>query len=302
MRQGERPAPAGGTGRYESTTAKEASRRQDTPSVRQSDVDTLGAAALHLAAAGCYVFPCRPGGKLPATSHGFKDAARDPATIVGWWVRCPTANIGLATGATGLVVIDLDGAEGIDNWRYLREQHPGTPVTLTAATPSGGAHLYYRADPDRPVPCSTSRLARKVDTRGRGGYTVAPPSRRPDGVYAWMPGPAELTARPIVPGWIIEALTARPEPVPAQRDPLNLRPHGQARSILTGLVATVLDGREGTRNSRLYWASCRAGEHIADGRLARLQAVAALGRAGRDCGLDDRECQRTITSGLAGAR
>ncbi|MGI9092668.1 MAG: bifunctional DNA primase/polymerase [Mycobacteriales bacterium] len=277
----------------------------------QSDVDTLGAAALRLAAAGCYVFPCRPGGKLPATSHGFKDAARDPATIAGWWTALPAANIGLSAGATGLVVIDLDGGQGIDNWRQLREQHPGTPVTLTAATP-GGAHLYYCADPKRPVGCSASRLAPKVDTRGLGGYVVAPPSRRPDGLYGWMPGPTELTELPVVPAWIIDALTdlgtperggTRSTPLWAQqRDPLNLRPHGQARSILTGLVSTVLDSAAGTRNSRLYWAARRAGEHIADGRLVRLQAVAALERAGRDCGLDDRECQRTIASALAGAR
>jgi hypothetical protein len=49
----------------------------------------------------------RDAGKHPRTSHGFKDATCDEATIRTWWTRWPNANIGIRTG-DGLVVIDID--------------------------------------------------------------------------------------------------------------------------------------------------------------------------------------------------
>jgi len=63
--------------------------------------------ALQLAAKGKYVFPCRPRGKEPLTSHGFKDATTDPEQIRRWWSEHPDANLGLATGLLSrLVVLD----------------------------------------------------------------------------------------------------------------------------------------------------------------------------------------------------
>ncbi|ATL69870.1 bifunctional DNA primase/polymerase [Nocardia terpenica] len=59
----------------------------------------LGDAALVYASWGWPVFPLRPGGKVPATRHGFKDATTDTARIRAWWKAMPGANIGLATGA-----------------------------------------------------------------------------------------------------------------------------------------------------------------------------------------------------------
>ena len=54
--------------------------------------------ALQLGKLGWYVFPCVPGGKRPLTSHGFKDATRDPKTIRDWWQAHPLANIGVDCG------------------------------------------------------------------------------------------------------------------------------------------------------------------------------------------------------------
>src|SRR5580704_3682833 len=44
--------------------------------------------------------------------NGFKDASNDPATIEKWWRQEPNANIGVATGQSGLTVLDVDGPEG----------------------------------------------------------------------------------------------------------------------------------------------------------------------------------------------
>ena len=68
--------------------------------------DTLPEAALHYGKLGYKVFPCKPKGKSPMTSHGCKDATTDLSKIKEWWSKIPNANIGIAT--EGLVVIDVD--------------------------------------------------------------------------------------------------------------------------------------------------------------------------------------------------
>ena len=157
-------------------------------------------AALAYADAAWPVFPLRPGEKTPAGGHGFKDATVDPDQIRRWWEQIPDANIGIATGAAGLVVIDIDAksfdANGWTTWLQLVSDHaPGgvEPVTFEVATPTGGGHLYLAAPPGPPIRNSAGRLAPHVDVRAHGGYVVAAPSVTPVGRYETDP------VRPIVP-------------------------------------------------------------------------------------------------------
>ena len=60
---------------------------------------------------GWAVFPLKPRSKAPLTPHGFKDASNDAQTIRAWWARWPKANIGIACGASGLVVVDVDNKD-----------------------------------------------------------------------------------------------------------------------------------------------------------------------------------------------
>ncbi len=64
--------------------------------------------ALAYARHGWPVFPCVPGGKEPATRHGFRDASTDPGQIRHWWNRLPGANVAIATGSPGPDVLDVD--------------------------------------------------------------------------------------------------------------------------------------------------------------------------------------------------
>src|SRR6266536_3521243 len=66
------------------------------------------AAALRYAQANWPVFPCIPGEKVPATRHGFLDAATDPDKITWWWSRNPERNVAIATGTPGPDVLDVD--------------------------------------------------------------------------------------------------------------------------------------------------------------------------------------------------
>lgn len=128
--------------------------------------------ALRLAGAGIPVFPCAPGGKHPATPHGFVDRTRDIEQINRWWSTADY-NVAIVPEDMGCGVIDIDPKDGgYETWSELAKVHAGVPATYTVRTPSGGLHLYYKGS----LPASARRLGKGVDTRGRNSYVLAPSS------------------------------------------------------------------------------------------------------------------------------
>ena len=163
--------------------------------------------ALALARKGLAVFPLKARSKTPWTRHGCLDATTDLETIAGWWDGWPDSNIGIATGSkSGIWVLDIDGEPGADELLKLEHRFGALPATVTAVTGTGGHHLYFRL-PDfagAPVIKNTaSALAAGIDTRGEGGYVVAPPSIHPNGnPYGWG-APDEFAAAPV---WLLALL------------------------------------------------------------------------------------------------
>ncbi len=92
-------------------------------------------AALNLAENGYHVFPCRPRRKEPMTGRGFHDATRDERTILHAWDRAPDANVGVACGASGINVLDVDTKYGADP----REVIPDLGLEHYPATRTGEA-------------------------------------------------------------------------------------------------------------------------------------------------------------------
>ncbi len=78
-----------------------------------------GDTAARYAKAGWPVFPVKPGAKEPATKHGVHDAETDPGTVSRFWTRNPEANVGVATGAPGPTVLDVDIAHGKPGYESL---------------------------------------------------------------------------------------------------------------------------------------------------------------------------------------
>lgn len=136
-------------------------------------------AALLYASWGWPVFPLQPGGKAPATRHGFKDATTNADQIRRWWAEIPAANIGLPTGIA-FDVIDVD-PEGWGAWREMVATEAVPDLHGTVCTSRAGLHAYVE-------PSGGGNLAgvkKGIDYRGQGGYVVAPPSVR-TGVGRWM--------------------------------------------------------------------------------------------------------------------
>ena len=152
--------------------------------------------ALYLASLGFHVFPCIPGGKIPAIDAFPTRATTDPDQIKKWWV-CPVLdliqdyNVGISTsrfqnGDRGLLVIDVDnkgGKTGDSDLLNLEMEGKEFPPTLEQSTPTGGRHLIYVAD--EAVRQSAGRLAPGLDIRSRGGYILGAGSKTERGEYAF---------------------------------------------------------------------------------------------------------------------
>lgn len=245
--------------------------------------------AVWLAGRGYPVHPLAPGGKTPAANcrdcresehapeacpcraerrwcHGFHAATTDLRTVREWWETEPDFGIGVACGAAGLVVIDVDAhsaplpdrqrllpgiaiddrvdltglRSGFDTLALLaayrsRPNPCEDASTLRVRTPSGGMHIWYRAPKDGPrFRCSSGSssrvaLAWQVDVRAIGGYIVAPSTRTAAGVYEALPGARVPAALPL---WLAAELVRTGhdgQPVAPAPGRAKRAPRGRAR-------------------------------------------------------------------------
>lgn len=130
--------------------------------------------ALKLAAAGLRVFPIAENAKKPPIVDDFPaTATTDEQQIRRWWAWRPRANIGISTN--GMAVIDIDPKrDGLAALAVLEAENGLLPATMRVRTPSGGLHLYLRAD--SPVANKVDWPLRGIDVRGEGGYVLGPGS------------------------------------------------------------------------------------------------------------------------------
>lgn len=131
----------------------------------------------------CGKADCGSPGKHPLTKRGLLEATSDPTQVHAWFQRWPWANIGIRTGQAsgGLVVLDVDGPEGMAELRALVARFGLLPRSPTART-GRGIHVFFRCD--SPVKSSARG---KLHVRGEGGYIVASGSLHASGRrYEWI--------------------------------------------------------------------------------------------------------------------
>jgi hypothetical protein len=282
----------------------------------------LRAWALHFAARGWHVFPLTPGAKKPPVIDRWETrASTDPQQIHHWWRHTPYS-IGIATGPSGLVVVDLDTRKHAqplpDQWATLgigsgvgvlralaRQQHTTVTPTYAVTTPSGGWHLYYTTPAGVALRNTHDVIGFKIDTRAHGGYVVAPGCPVSPSGYELIDDrdPAKL------PGWLLQALTPRPSTAlsaPAQT--VAVSSSGYTSAAVRGEVQRVRTAPPGQHNAVLCRAAYALGQLIGAGLLDHGSARAELTAAASalisaDCDCTPAEVTRVITAGLtAGAR
>jgi hypothetical protein len=239
-----------------------------------------GEQAQAYAAHGWPVFPCQPGGKEPATGHGFLDATCDPDKVAWWWRRQPGANVAIATGAPGPDVLDVDqhgpAGSGFAALNRLKRAGLVEGASAIVSTPSGGLHLYFAGSAQR----SGKAARHHLDFKAQGGYILAPPSQVAGRPYRVVRHQAEAGTL----DWSAAAGLLEPQRRPASR------PTAARDGELSHLAAWACRLREGNRNDGLFWAACRAAEAGDETVLADLAAAA------KSAGLTGREITATIAS------
>lgn len=315
--------------------------REEAPRIPQRvrprlnrEVIRLRQVALDAAAAGLFVFPVKPGSKIPAF-HGEtrcrgrgpcagghqgweQRATRDPAQIRRWWSHSSSRwNVGIACGPSGLVVIDLDtrtqplpewggattGREVLDQ---LAAQHGEMlPHTYSTVTPTDGEHLYYWM-PEGLALRNTHgghghSLGPLIDTRAGGGFVVGAGSIRPEGAYLV----AEHGQIAELPAWLATLLTPPPATRPQGTTPKGLttkRANAYIAAIQADEIDKVEHAAEGRRQITLLGAARVFGQLVGGGELDADNAYAVLLDAASAhigvAGFTRAEAERTITRGM----
>lgn len=114
------------------------------------------------------------------------------------WVSMDSfAGFAIVTGKiSNLFVLDIDNGADTNGLQI--------PKTVAVETGSGGKHYYFRYPKDIKLG-NSGGFRKKMDTRGEGGYVIAPPATHPNGnTYKWIKGLDTEIAE--VPQWLIDEL------------------------------------------------------------------------------------------------
>jgi len=191
------------------------------------------------------LFPIQKGTKRPAL-HGWNEKATDnPETLAQWRQEFPEANIGVACGPSGLIVLDVD-PQGHEHFLHLDLEH-GIPNTYTVSTPRGGYHYYFYGTSRNRV-----HMLPGIDIRSSGGYVLFPGS--------WVDGKPYkvLNDAPIAPApkWLLD-MVGKPKEKDAQATEItsvdNLVDARRAADYLSS-VKPAIEGQGGDLHT--YTVAC----------------------------------------------
>jgi Bifunctional DNA primase/polymerase, N-terminal len=263
-------------------------------------------AALDYAGRG---WPCFPlvGKKPLKDSHGYKDATLEPDELRRMFVVRRVDGVGIAVGAAGLLVVDLDGPVAVEAWRELTDWLDPLAPTPVVRSPGGPDrwHLYFAGDDPRARSTSRGTVGPMIETKAAGHYVVAPPSTHPGGGryawarFAWPPSPA--------PEWLLELTKPKHVGPPPAGERRELEPGASATrygavaldGIVADMRAAVAGDKGGNgRNATLHRLARRCGRLVAAGQLAEDLAENELVAAAVAHGLDEREALATWRSGF----
>ena len=269
-------------------------------------------AALALVRIGLSVLPCRSD-KTPWLKNWPNRASTDQFDIQGWWGQFPSALPAINCGASGLLVVDCDrknGKDGVAEW--LRQCHRNNfdpNVCPIIETPSGGRHFYFRQLPNQPLGNTVNQLADGIDTRGVGGYVLAPGAVLPDGRgYRELSG--SLDNVPPLPDGLYRLLAdlkgrTKKEDTAKELSPslttaavVDDRERIYAVRVLEREAQAVASAVEGNRNHTLNNAAFKIGTLLGKGGTTASEAEAVLTDAALLAGLRHSEIGPTIRSGF----
>lgn len=211
---------------------------------------------------------CGSPGKHPIDA-GWKTSGERDLSVVKGWLQAGH-NIGILTGASGLLVVDLDprndGEEpGIE---LLQRRYGELPPTLTAHG-GEGAHYYYSVD--RELDLKDAMGVRPGVDLKAAGFVVCPPSGHASGAPRSWGGSGQVARAP---GWLQELCLARTKP----KVGVGRASHSVIGSLFA--AAGMVKG-ESEDGSRLFVECPWADEHSAESKSQTDSVVFAGGKGSR---------------------
>lgn len=238
------------------------------------------------------IFPAHlnhEGQKVPLIKGWNEEASNDPAQIQLWQqlFRERITFWGVPCGATnGIVVLDID-VKKTNGWESLKQLGINPPTTLIQSTPSGGAHLIFRARPGVHYPNSVNSKT-GLDTRGDRGW------------IAWY-GNTNGAEMVDAPEWFLTLNHRAPTQIAEVNHENVPQIHPEiANKIFTHSIDNIINAPQGESNNILNVEAFKIGQLIASSRITRDFAESELFRAAKIRGKPDYEARATIKSGLDG--
>lgn len=230
---------------------------------------------------GCKNPECKSPGKH-TTLRTYKNIKSvDLNKCRSYWNKWPNANVGILTGPSGLVIIDIDPRNDGDNTFdkiHSDLKLPELDYAPHVQTGGGGEHYYFRA-PAEKLP---KRLGQGIDLIQGMGVIVAPPSIHKTGKsYKWDRGLSKSI--PNFPAELLKYL-AKAAPARQGRKKLDLSsgkqvPVGQRNTVFHSLACSFC-----YRGIPIEWAydtlrlfrdqCCENPEGFSDDEIARLVQTA----------------------------
>jgi hypothetical protein len=247
---------------------------------------------------------CQKVGKHPRSAGWQEVAVFDRHELHRLVLENPVCNLGTVTGARhGIVVLDIDdrngGFDSLDELESGREQGP-LPSTFVVQTPSGGLHLYFALPEGVEGKTGAHVVGPGIDTRGRGGFVVFPPSVAASGLRYTVAPWSAATIAPL-PSDLVSIAGRTVEGVAPSTSSLTLAPVDpslSAREMLLRALDDVARAPSGHRNTTLNRRAFELGRWCAIGHLDPLDVVYGLWSAAKAAGLREREALSTVRSGL----
>ncbi len=203
---------------------------------------------------------CGKPGKHPILSWiEFQKRRATPEEIRAWWTKWPWANVAIITGlVSGIIVLDVDGEQGVET---LRKNRYAVPITARTGTGGGGWHHIFNHPgfECRNFAGKTGKtILSKVDFRADGGLIVAPPSIHLSGKpYEWIATPEEENIKD-APSWLLDLIRDQEKdstkktwkghtsPIAASEDPTKA-----ARYFLEKFVSEASNGNRNDTGMKL---------------------------------------------------
>ena len=153
---------------------------------------------------------CTKPGKHPINTRGASEPITDPHLAMSQWDQTPNANIGIVSGASNYIIIDIDGDEAFDRLQDITDDATWDVIVNAPKVKTGKGYHFYLADTTKEFGPSVGKgddLG--IDIRAGVSYVVAPPSLHVSGItYKWESEKPPFDAPPVTP-WLRQYVTER---------------------------------------------------------------------------------------------